>query len=315
LEEIGKDLLPAQARETYQTLAKILGNILKNPGEEKFRSLKKENKMIAEKVSRSGNAVSLLLAIGFDDDGGMYRLPADTDLEMVRMAHDLLECMILSSEEPAPAPVEEAATPAAVPVSIALPVTAATKAAAAKAAVENPQGFGRRNLVDPKRQDQDDQLKAARAARGAQFAENPVSVVGAVGGPTPEPVANGYTAGAAEAPEAPAKKTKEGVHNFANRNKAEQEKNKAASSLEDMRRAQKDKYKEWEKDPDAKKQEAYQAPPSVAGGAKADEGWFSGWFGGSSTSNGSSSKPQQPERRGPRIKGVADLPKPPRGGG
>jgi hypothetical protein len=318
LEEIGKELLPSQAQETYQTLAKIFGNILDNPTEAKFKSLKKDNKVIAGKILRSNHAASLLLTIGFDDDGTTYTLPQEADLELLRTAHDLLQCIVLSAEDATPAPQASAPPVAAAAVTAAAVGGAAVAASAAKPAVPaDPRGFGRRDDAEAKRQAQADQLQAARAARGAQFQENPQ-------GPPPPAVpakqAAGYPADAQH--EDHAKKNKPTAFDFKDRGKAEQEKNRAASSLEEMRKAQKDKFKEFQSDPNAKNQQAYKAPPSTVGG-KADDGWggwFGGMFGGGSSSNGSSgpsSKPQdRRDRPGPRIKGVADLPKPPpRAGG
>lgn len=326
LEEIGKELTPPEALETYQTLAKIFGNILDNPSEAKFRNLKKDNKVISGKILRSNHAASLLLAIGFEDEEGMYRLPLDSDLDVLRTAHELLECLVLSSDAVAPETAVEPAGGAAEcaePAPEVTPTPARVAAAAAPAAASGQsaaifQGLAKRR--DDPRQGQMDQLQAARAAQKAQFVANPE-------GPTPVaaavPVAaSGYpTSGAAIDAAAAAKKNKPtDIRAFQNRGKKEEEKNRAAMTLEEIRREQKSKYKDFENDPNAKKQEAYKQPPSVAGGAKAEEGWggwFGGMFGGGSSSTGSSSKPrQQPERRGPNIKGVADLPKPPpRAGG
>jgi len=313
LEEIGKELSPAEARETYETLAKVLGNILANPGEAKFRSLKKDNKVIAVKILRSNNAASLLLAMGFEDEGGAYRLEPDADLETMRTVHELLECLLLSSEDLEPPSTAEAKEPAVAAVAAVAAVTAVAAVAAAEkpAVVANPQAFGRRNEAETKRQEQIDQLQAARAAQRAQYTENPQ-------GPAAGPAilaaqAGGYPA--ASTADAKKKSTGNTSFDFKNRNQAEQEKIKGEQSLEAIRKAQKDKFKDWQSDPNAPKQQALKLDPSVsAPTAKAeDNGWFGGWFGGSSSSG--NTKPA-PERRNPRIKGVADLPKPvQRGGG
>jgi len=114
---------------------------------------------------------------------------------------------------------------------------------------------------------------------------------------------------------APAVK-KKSAFDFANRSKEEKKVEQAAESLQDLRKAQKEKFKDFQNDPNAKKQEAYRAPPSVAPGTQAQDGSWGGWFGnmfGGGSSSGSSSQ-QKPERRGPNIKGVGDLPKPVRRG-
>jgi hypothetical protein len=88
-------------------------------------------------------------------------------------------------------------------------------------------------------------------------------------------------------------------------------------SLQDLRALQKAKYKEFESDPSARQSAAYKQPPSSSG-ASHEPGWFDWMWGGSSSNDGgdgSGGKPK-PQDRKPRIKGVADLPKPPpRAGG
>jgi len=325
LEEIGKELPPADVRETYQTISKILGNILANPGEAKFRSLKKDNKLISGKILRSQHAATLLLAMGFDDDGVMYLLPSDADLEVVRTVQDLIECMLLSSEDPdaPPAAVSTASAANSVPVvaAVATAAVAVEAAPAARPAAEksslahlgalNPQSFKKRSEAESQRQEQVDQLQAARAAQRAQYEVNPQ-------GPAPRPVvpdakASGYPTAAADA----AAKKKGSVRDFESRVSKEKARDAAANNLEEMRKLQKDKFKDFQADPNAKQQEAYKAPPSVAAGAKEDSswgGWFGGMFGGGSSST-QPSRPQDRDRRGPRIKGVADLPKPVQRGG
>jgi hypothetical protein len=238
----------------------------------------------------------------------------------VRTLCDLIECLLLSSEEPEPPPGTASsgagATSSASNASCAALVAVETAPAAkVKPALDlNPQGFKKRSDAESKRQEQVDQLQAARAAQRAQYVENPQ-------GPAPPPAApdakaNGYPSATSDA--AAAKKKANGTaFGFSNRGKQEQERNAAANTLQEMRKAQKDKFKEFQSDPNAKNHEAYKAPPSVAPGAQEDQSWggfFGGMFGGGSSSSGQS-KPDKPERRGPRIKGVADLPKPVQRGG
>ncbi|KAJ1398559.1 hypothetical protein B484DRAFT_438374, partial [Ochromonadaceae sp. CCMP2298] len=55
------------------TLARYVGNVLQQPGEEKFRRIKTDNKAFREKVGAAKGAVELLLALGFlpQGDGGV----------------------------------------------------------------------------------------------------------------------------------------------------------------------------------------------------------------------------------------------------
>ena len=102
---------------------------------------------------------------------------------------------------------------------------------------------------------------------------------------------------------------------------------KAEREADEMRRVQKERYKRFQQDPDARNSEAYKRPASVANGAKVTDDfswwnpltWGSGWGGGDDGSSGSGGGPRPngggERRSGPRIKTVADLPKPPSGGG
>mmetsp|Transcript_4558 Transcript_4558/g.7409 ORF Transcript_4558/g.7409 Transcript_4558/m.7409 type:complete len:317 (-) Transcript_4558:24-974(-) len=312
LEEIGKELKPPQARETYTTLNKILGNIVQNPSEPKFRSLKKSNKMIAEKLLASAHAVSLLLAIGFDDTGEAFVCPGDADLEQMRSVVDVIAGILVSMEDVEPDVTDAKATAVAVAAttSAVIAVTAKSPAPVSKPSVVEPQGFKRRDDVEARRQEQMNQLQEARAAQKAQYAENP-------NGPayTPPARSNGYPT-STEVSDSATKKTKPTAFDFQDRGKKEREKEQAQKSLQDLRAMQKEKFKDFKSDPNAPLQEAYKAPPSVAGNATTDSswgGWFGGMFGGGSSSSGSK-KTEKPERRGPNIKGVGDLPKPVRRG-
>merc|ERR1712232_48440 len=116
------------------------------------------------------------------------------------------------------------------------------------------------------------------------------------------------------------KKPQKSAFDFESRAKKQDEATKATESLADLRAQQKAKYQAFEADPNAKKQEAYQRPASVADGGKNEQGWgdwFGGMFGGGGSSSGNgrgggggNNRPQDRGGGGPRIKTVADLPKP-----
>eukprot|EP00747_Dinoflagellata_sp_TGD_P165690 gnl/TRDRNA2_/TRDRNA2_187334_c0_seq1.p1 gnl/TRDRNA2_/TRDRNA2_187334_c0~~gnl/TRDRNA2_/TRDRNA2_187334_c0_seq1.p1 ORF type:complete len:299 (-),score=110.76 gnl/TRDRNA2_/TRDRNA2_187334_c0_seq1:117-1013(-) len=294
LNEIDKETLPSQAREVKETLMKIMRNIVQNPGEAKFKMLKKENKMVSEKILKCKSAVSLLLAVGFEDTGATFMCPATADLETMQVTVDLLEALLLSSPEPAPAAADPAPAPAAARAPAAAPAAAKPQAHA------SVNDFKRRDDVEKRRKEEADQMQALRAAK-----------------------ASGYSSGAAAQPPVAAqaaepedrKKPLQSAFNFESRAKKEEEKQKAVQGAQDLRALQKEKYKEFQANPDAKKSEAYQAPPSVANGGKEEKGWFSDWFGGGSSSNNDKPKPPPPGGGGARVKGLSDLPKPVQRGG
>jgi len=321
LGQIGEELPPPQAREVYEVLFKILNNIIQNPAEAKFRTLKKENKVVADKLARSGGALSTLLAVGFDDQDATYHCPMGAGLDEMRTCVELLECMLASFAEENPA--EPAATLAAVPVPAEgcteSPSAARPAAAARTAPPPNPRGFTRRSDTEAQRSGQANQLQAVRMAQQAQFVENPQ-------GPTATSMGTVSSAKAEEdGAEAARKKAQpRSAFDFESRERKAAERQQADQSLEEMRRRQKEKFKEFKSDPRAGQQEAYQRPASVAGGAEQKGeagwgGWFSGMFGGGSGSNsgggGGGGGRRDDRRPGPTIKGIGDLPKPVQRGG
>lgn len=97
---------------------------------------------------------------------------------------------------------------------------------------------------------------------------------------------------------------------FAPREKPHEEKRKEAEmSLQELRALQKEKFKDFQADPDAKNGEAYKRPPGVA---TQEPGWFDWMWGGgsSSSSGGGGGGGQPPQPSGPRMKTMRDLPKP-----
>jgi len=291
-----EDLGPTTHEKVYDILKKVLGNIVKNPTEAKYRSLKKENKIVADILCRSPSAISMLLALGFEDDGAAYYCPEDTDLSPLQETVDMLECLIASCSETA------GAAPSAPPA----PAAAAAVAPAAYPAVSRPQ---RISDEERKRQEQQSQLVAARMAqqnRHEQHLRNP--------SPSPPAVAAAQPAAQTSAQKVAADaKQKKSAFDFQNRSKGEAKEKAAASSLEDLRAAQKAKFQEFQEDPNAKQQEAYKAPPSIAAGGKTDAGWgdwLGGMFGGGSSSSGSKPSSSNKDRPKPQMKTINDLPKP-----
>jgi len=91
LEQINQELPPCEAKDTLHTLAKVLGNIARKPDESKYRTLKKDNRLVAEHICGSMAAVSLLLTVGFEDHGDMLVCPMCTDLEQIKAASERLQ--------------------------------------------------------------------------------------------------------------------------------------------------------------------------------------------------------------------------------
>jgi hypothetical protein len=74
-----------------KVLQKVVGNIVANPGEAKFRRLKKTNKMVEGKLLPCRGAVQLLIACGFRSADGVLSLANDkVDLARLEYAVDRL---------------------------------------------------------------------------------------------------------------------------------------------------------------------------------------------------------------------------------
>mmetsp|Transcript_62873 Transcript_62873/g.138419 ORF Transcript_62873/g.138419 Transcript_62873/m.138419 type:complete len:315 (+) Transcript_62873:69-1013(+) len=85
------DIQPWEDQEVcYVTMLKVLGNIVANPGEAKFCSLKLENAAIQKKILRFDGTRGFLEATGFRENAGALVLPTDRSAQ-AKMAHDLLE--------------------------------------------------------------------------------------------------------------------------------------------------------------------------------------------------------------------------------
>lgn len=134
---------------------------------------------------------------------------------------------------------------------------------------------------------------------------------------TPSPPKAGVEAPEAPAAPAPKSEKKESAFDFKRREDPEKKRQEQENSLADIRALQKQKFKEHQADPDAKKSEAYQRPPTIAPGGSEEKGWFDWMWGGSSSSSsggGGGGGGGGGYDRKPRMKTVKDLPPPPKRG-
>lgn len=304
IETIGQEVLPSQAAQIYKTLGKVLGNIIKNPDEPKFRSLKKENKLVAETLGKSQSAMALLLQIGFKDVGSMYQCPPGTDLTDMIAANELIECLAASMDGTEEAPKSADPSPAPAQTAGGYAKTAVPKAAGP---LGGAKGFTR-NVHDDEERKRIEQAEQLQAIRAAKASDPPVTA-------PPCPVT---APPVTEVPSSqPAKPTKS-AFDFESKTKKQDEHKQAEQSVQDLRELQKQKYKQFEADPNARKGAEYQRPASTVNGQ--EKGWWDSWFGsGGSSSNSSSGNnkkpPPAPPPGGPRMKTMNDLPKPVQRGG
>lgn len=303
IDEIGKELLPSQAAHVYKTLGKVLGNIVKNPDEPKFRSLKKDNKIVSETLGKSKCAINLLLQVGFKDVGSMYQCPPSADLTDLMMAAELIECL---AESMGTDSVEVPKSAAPAPAPVAAQSGGYAKSAAPKA--QQPlKGFTRNTTGEEerKRAEQADQLAAIRADKASR--------------PAP-PVAEDTRPAPAQEPQDVGQSAKpiKSAFDFESKSKKQEAAKKTEQSLEDIRALQKQKYSQEKGDSDKWKAAEYQKPSSSSGNDKPEEkSWWdpSGWFGGGSSDDKKKPGPGGGGTGPPRMKTINDLPKPVRRGG
>eukprot|EP00931_Biecheleriopsis_adriatica_P067744 TRINITY_DN41809_c0_g1_i1.p1 TRINITY_DN41809_c0_g1~~TRINITY_DN41809_c0_g1_i1.p1 ORF type:complete len:309 (-),score=81.42 TRINITY_DN41809_c0_g1_i1:144-1028(-) len=127
----------------YVTMLKVLGNIVANPGEAKFSSLKIENPAIQNKILRFNGARAFLEATGFRENAGALVLPLDRH-QQAKLSQEMLqsfanECNYQNIRKERHAKAREAAKEEEEKAS-----WAAARAKAAKSAEESGGGGGKR---------------------------------------------------------------------------------------------------------------------------------------------------------------------------
>jgi len=316
LKDVAQELPQDRSSAAYATLAKVMGNILRNPTEPKFRTLRKDNRLVADNICSSLAAVSLLLLVGFEDHDSTFCCPEGTDLEQMRAVSEALQPLTMNLDllmQPAEAMATAPASPS---------VAAPTAPAGALVSRSAP----RLNEAEKQRSEQLDQLQALRADRRARHRENtaagqaeqPVAVAAApavqlaateeapatlpahavdlLTGPQPVPDSEGidllsdcYGADHATPPpevlrptedtQATAAQPQPGpcvqaasvegvqrsgprtVYDFQKRDGGQRQQ-QAAESLDDIRRLQREKFQQFQTDPQARSSELYDRPPS-----------------------------------------------------
>lgn len=95
-----EEATPQVARDRCQTLTKIVWNILQNPTEVRFRSLRKGSKALTTKLGGpSKAALTFLLVLGFEDSGEAYTFPQDADFRPMQVVLDFLQAAFLDLED------------------------------------------------------------------------------------------------------------------------------------------------------------------------------------------------------------------------
>jgi len=92
IEKLGDELTPAEAHANFSVLLEVVGNVLDQPQDPKFRSVR-TSKLTAKLNSKS---IAVLQALGFEDSGDCKVLPATANAEALQSAREMLQCLTLS---------------------------------------------------------------------------------------------------------------------------------------------------------------------------------------------------------------------------
>mmetsp|Transcript_87438 Transcript_87438/g.199787 ORF Transcript_87438/g.199787 Transcript_87438/m.199787 type:complete len:1041 (+) Transcript_87438:1-3123(+) len=91
---------PARSRNTFQTLLRVLSNVVSNPQEPKYRKLKKSS-VAFQRDLLSTPVERVLLHCGFKESTELWELPQDASVDTVSEAAELLECLVESMRDEA----------------------------------------------------------------------------------------------------------------------------------------------------------------------------------------------------------------------
>jgi len=104
-----QEMSRAELDEAHKTLTKVFGNILAEPGNAKFRTLKKANAVVQEKL-RHPACREVLLLCGFEDTSEAYVCRSNADLSVMRQMASLLKAFRPEAPFPAATPDQGAST-------------------------------------------------------------------------------------------------------------------------------------------------------------------------------------------------------------
>jgi len=95
--EMLQDARDSEFSSAYSMLSKVLQNIISNPVEPKYRSLRKSNNKIAALLATRG-VRAVLVGAGFEEEGDFLKLPVDTAVDGIEAALLQLDAQAKSRE-------------------------------------------------------------------------------------------------------------------------------------------------------------------------------------------------------------------------
>lgn len=281
LERLLRNLNVADAKEALDLLETLTRNTAQNPSEEKYRRLRTSNAKLGI-LFNSTAMVQVMQEMGWQEEGEFMVLPKSITLDFPQHVVKILEAKSYYAKE---------------------------KEDAKRAAKlgEDPSKQGMLRQLDLDRQER----AAGQAPEPAQSEEDQIAEAiklsmqaDVPSAPAPAKAPAGYP----QEKKAPIKSE----FDFKRREDPEKKRQEGEMSLQDIRALQKQKFKDFQADPNAQNSEIYKRPAAVAPGAKKEQSWGEWMFGSSSSSSdgGGGGGGGGGERKGPRVKTIADLPKP-----
>ena len=85
-------------KNCFKTLKIMLGNILKSPNEDKFKTIKLSNPNVHERIGKIGMAIKILEQLGFVKDDEEKMVVTDVDTELFNRTINLLELELAQLE-------------------------------------------------------------------------------------------------------------------------------------------------------------------------------------------------------------------------
>ncbi|KAF4655476.1 hypothetical protein FOL47_009413 [Perkinsus chesapeaki] len=303
----------SRRQSCYVTLARILGNIRDDPTEDKYHTIKKSAKVLQNSLCdpHTGQLYSPVIGIlreaGFKETVDAYVWDPSSDQQH--------EALIDAAER-----IEDLRN-ALVAASHTRPSATGTGTLGSKPVSGQTRQFARRTDAEKKRAAQEQQMKNLKQASRDKFYNSTTVLPTTSSGTT-------RSTSSSESPERSKEdglrptssgKTKRTAFDFESRQARVDREQRAQNQLTQLREEQKRRYEEASADPSTFNTAAYRKPPSIAPGGRTEGSSWTSWipfFGGSSSSRDDDHNrrggQQQPGR--PNVKGIGDLPKPPRGG-
>jgi len=284
--------------EALDLLETITRNIVQYPTEEKYRKLRTTNEKLQVLFGAAGHK-EIMLDMGWQVDGEFMVLPKEVKLTFPKHIVKFLEAKNHYSKQ------------------------RNIKKGSAKMSRDPGQADTLQKLELDRKEAQareEAQTRAARAPEAAVAAPEVLptkasaETVQEPRDPSPESTASTACTlpSAAEAPEP--KQTPKTSPDFAPPQRQTKTEPQKEMSLQELRALQKSKFQDFKENPTAAQTEAFNRPPSDAN--TQEPGWFDWlWGGSSSSSGGGGAPPPSGQRPKPKMKGVADLPKPVQRGG